>query len=211
MNSKKPLHLTICMVLLILQHLAAAYPYESYGIVNNIVDGTSFDLYIEQADSRIMSNVERIKLADIESSAITTPSGTNAKDFAFAVLMNKRVFLDIDDLYGRDPNGNLVCVAYLSSSQGQPIETPCFNRMLVDAGFARIENSTNNEFVPGNWWPIQTKGPQTEGSQTEGPITVVQWVQDLPNQPPEQIASELPERISQAIEWLATNSPFKIG
>jgi endonuclease YncB( thermonuclease family) len=201
MNSGKPLYLIIFITILISQHYAAAYPYESYGIVSNIVDGTSFDMYMEKADSRIMSTMERIKLADIESSAITTPLGIDARDFTSAVLMNKRIFLDIDDLYGRDSNGRMICVAYLSTSQGQPIETPCFNRVLVDAGLARIDDSANNEFVPSNWWTIQT----------EGPNTVVQWVRDLPNQPPEQIASELPEMIGQAIEWLAKNSPIGIS
>jgi endonuclease YncB( thermonuclease family) len=198
MKSKKPLGLAIIMVLLILLQFAAAFPYESYGIVNNIVDGTSFDMYIEKADPRIVSSVERIKLADIESPSIATPSGINARDFTFAVLMNKRVFLDIDDFYGRDTNGRLVCVAYLSSSQGQPIEMPCFNRVLVDSGLARLENSTNNEFVPDNWW----------ASQPSASNDIVQWLQDLPNQPPERIASELPSQIRQAVEWLATNSPF---
>ncbi|MCJ7443801.1 MAG: thermonuclease family protein [Methanotrichaceae archaeon] len=198
MKSKKLLFLCILMVLVALLNIAAAYPYESYGTVNNIVDGTSFDVYIEKADSRVMSNVERIKLADVESPNISTEAGSKAKDFTYAVLMNKRVFLDIDDTYGRDPSGRLSCVAYLTNSYGQPIDIPCFNRMLVDAGYARVENSTNNEFEPKNWWVGQPSGAND----------ILQWIKDLPKQPPERIASDLPEKTRQAIDWLATNSPL---
>ena len=79
--------------------------------------------------------------------------GQKQRDFTFAVLMNKRVYLDIDDLSadGRDSYGRLICVAYLTGFYGQPLAAPNFNRLLVDSGQARLENFTNNEFDPQDW------------------------------------------------------------
>ena len=118
----------------------------------------TFDVTIEKADTRISYSVERIRLADVRSPEIETLQGPAARDFTFAVLVNKRVYLDIDDLSGsgrgsgRDANGRLICVAYLTGIYGQPLVSPNFNRLLVDSGHAKLENATNNEFDPRDWW-----------------------------------------------------------
>ena len=136
--------------------VALASQDEAYGTVTNVVDGNTFDVTIERADPRISYSVERIRLADVKSPEIDTLQGPAARDFTFAVLMNKRVYLDIDDLSGsgngRDIHGNLICVAYLTGFYGQPLVSPNFNRLLVDAGHAKLENSANNEFDPQDWW-----------------------------------------------------------
>lgn len=136
--------------------VALASQDEAYGTVTNVVDGNTFDVTIEKADPRISYSVERIRLADVRSPEIETLQGPAARDFTFAILINKRVYLDIDDLSGsgsgRDANGRLICVAYLTGFYGQPLVSPNFNRLLVDAGHAKLENSTNNEFDPRDWW-----------------------------------------------------------
>jgi len=127
---------------------------ETYGVVANVIDGDTFDVTIQKADSRIVSGMERVRLADVNSPELNSPQGSEARDFTYAVLMNKRVYLDIDDLSasGRDKYGRLICVAYLSGFYGQPLRSPNFNRMLVDSGHAKLENFTNNEFNPDDWW-----------------------------------------------------------
>jgi hypothetical protein len=136
--------------------VALASQDEAYGTVTNVVDGNTFDVTIEKADPRITYSVERIRLADVKSPEIGTLQGPAARDFTFAVLINKRVYLDIDDLSGsgsgRDIDGSLICVAYLAGFYGQPLVSPNFNRLLVDAGHAKLENSANNEFDPQDWW-----------------------------------------------------------
>jgi len=133
--------------------VAVASQDEAYGIVTNVVDGDTFDVTIEKASEKVTYSVERIRLADVDSPEMGSDSGPDAKDFTFAVLMNKRVYLDIDDLSenGRDRYGRLICVVYLTGVYGQPISAPNFNRLLVDSGHARRENFTNNEFDPQNW------------------------------------------------------------
>jgi endonuclease YncB( thermonuclease family) len=132
--------------------LGAASPEETYGIVSNVIDGDTIDVMIEKADPRIYATVERVRLADVDSPEMSTPEGSPAKDFTYAVLLGKRVFLDIDDSEGRDPYNRLVCVAYLSGESGQPVDSPCFNRMLVDSGHAMLDDYANNEFNPNDWW-----------------------------------------------------------
>ena len=143
--------------LIIISSAALAAQDEAYGIVTNVVDGDTFDVTIEKADPRITYSVERIRLSDVDSPEIEANQGPAARDFTFAILMNKRVYLDIDDKSGngRDTYGRLISVAYLTGFYGQPLATPCFNRLLVDSGHATLDNFTNNEFDPQDWWSGQ--------------------------------------------------------
>lgn len=143
--------------MILLPIIVEAAQDEAYGVVKNVVDGDTFDVAIEKADSKIASAVERVRLADVNSPELSTPQGPSAMDFTFAVLMNKRVYLDIDDLSGtgRDSYGRLIAVVYLTGFYGQPLASPNFNRMLVDSGHAVLENFTNNEFEPADWWSEQ--------------------------------------------------------
>ncbi|NTV27433.1 MAG: hypothetical protein HGA93_01960 [Methanothrix sp.] len=143
--------------LIIISSAALAAQDEAYGIVTNVVDGDTFDVTIEKADPRITYSVERIRLSDVDSPEIEADRGPAARDFTFAILMNKRVYLDIDDKSGngRDTYGRLISVAYLTGFYGQPLATPCFNRLLVDSGHATLDNFTNNEFDPQDWWSGQ--------------------------------------------------------
>lgn len=143
--------LTIFSVLSLLPGSSAS-PDEVYGVVTNVIDGDTFDLRIEKADSRITDSVERITLADVRSPDMKAIQGPAARDFTYAVLMDKRVYLDVDDFNrGQDDEGRLIAVAYLAGAYGQPIPYPNFNLLLVDAGHAILANQTDNEFDPKNW------------------------------------------------------------
>ena len=72
-------------------------------------------------------------------------------------------------------HGRLICVAYLTGFYGQPLVSPNFNRLLVDAGHAKLENSTNNEFDPRDWW------------SEEGTPSVVKPLPDLQESPQESL------------------------
>ena len=87
----------------------------------------------------------------------SVPKGPSAKDLAVAILLNKTIWLDIDDISedGRNSEGELVAVLYLSGLDGSPLLSPSFNRMLVDYGIAELNDSTDNEFNPADWWPAQ--------------------------------------------------------
>ena len=74
--------LALSLILLELPSAVKAAPDEAYGTVINVVDGNTFDIAIEKPDPRIISNVERIRLADVISPEISTQEGLLARDFA---------------------------------------------------------------------------------------------------------------------------------
>lgn len=197
-----PVLLALCsLILILILFPAAAHAAldEAYGMVRNVVDGDTFDLIVEKTDPRIASGAVRVRLADVNSPEIETPAGSAARDFAYAVLMNRRVLLDIDDQSGsgRDSYGRLVCVVYLSGAYGQPIASPCFNRMLVDSGHAVLENFTNNEFNPADWWSGQGSG------LIFSPLAGVEGlVQDLPRRIQQEAGSGLEGAANEASGWL---------
>ena len=157
------------MALLLLAYLlpilALAAPDEASGIVTNVVDGDTFDLRIEKTDPRIIYEIERVRLADVDSPEMSTPGGPPAKVFSTETLLGKRVWLDIDDRSkdGRDMYERILAVVHLEDLNGTINTTHPFNRLLVDAGFAVVKDFTNNEFDPATWWAVET----TAGASAE--------------------------------------------
>jgi len=146
--------LALLLLAYLLPILALAAPDEASGIVTNVVDGDTFDLRIDKTDPRIIYEIERVRLADVDSPEMSTPEGPPAKVFATDTLLGKKVWLDIDDKSedGRGPYDRLICVVYLEDPNGSINATHPFNRLLVDAGFAVVKDFTNNEFDPAAWW-----------------------------------------------------------
>ena len=146
----------LCMLILayLLPILALAAPDEASGVVTNVVDGDTFDLRIEKTDPRIIYEIERVRLADVDSPEMSTPEGPSAKVYTTETLLGQRVWLDIDDRSGdgRDPYDRLLAVVYLEDANRTINATHPFNRLLVDAGQAQIDDYTNNEFNPRAWW-----------------------------------------------------------
>jgi micrococcal nuclease len=194
-------------MLAVLPFVVTAAQDEAYGVVTNVLDGDTFDVTIEKTDPRISSSVERIRLADVDSPEMDTQNGPAARDFTYAVLMNKRVFLDIDDRSenGRDPYGRLVCVAYLTGVYGQPLKTPSFNQMLVSSGYALINDFTNNEFSLEESSPDE--GSPNEGNQVAAPSDnlsnqLEDLKSDLTSQIRDALARELEKGANEAVDWL---------
>ncbi|MGC9514229.1 MAG: hypothetical protein ACP5EL_01055 [Methanocrinis sp.] len=182
-------------MLFLLPAAATATPDEASGTVVGVVDGKTFEVRIEKFDPRIGEGVERVALADVElpeepvnesmnepmiqSNESMDESGesanrsiseeTSAKDLAVAILLNKTVWLDIDDRSdnGRNADGDLVAVLYLSGLDGKPVISPSFNRMLVDYRIAEMNDSLANEFDPADWWPPQENGSRDNAGGEE--------------------------------------------
>jgi endonuclease YncB( thermonuclease family) len=132
--------------------LVAAAPDEAVGRIVSILGGDSFGIEMESLDPRT-KQIDRVKLADVVSQSTLTPEGKIAKEFMASILKNKTVYLDIDDnsVGGRNDLGQLICVVYLIDSESRPV-WPCFNRMLVDNGYAIVKDSKKNEFNASAWW-----------------------------------------------------------
>jgi endonuclease YncB( thermonuclease family) len=183
--------------LIIFPFIALAAQDEAYGIVTNVVDGDTFDVTIEKAGAKVAYR-------DIDSPEMESEKGPAAKDFTFALLMNKRVYLDIDDLSanGRDSYGRLICVAYLTGFYGQPIAAPNFNRLLVDSGHARLENFTNNEFDPKDWRNGQSSLAESEPLQSLGQELKKNLTEDLLPRLQESAGKEMDKAVKEGWDWL---------
>jgi len=143
----------ILALVLFLPSLATSAPDEAYGRVIKVVDGDTFDVTLQEYNtSQVSEDVIRIRLADIDTpetrGAKACEAGKVASAYTRTWLLSNYVFLDLDDKTGKDPYGRWVAVVYLSED-GKPGRN--FNKQLVDAGHAVIDDFRNNEFDPWSW------------------------------------------------------------
>jgi hypothetical protein len=140
------------LIVLILVPDALGLPDEAVGRVVSVISGDSLGIEMFLADSRTNA-IDSIKLADIEVPSTVTPAGKDAQKYAFSLLKNQTVYLDIEDNAKRARNdwSQLICVVYLMDSDFRPVWPPV-NRIMVDVGHAVIKDDPNNEFNSSDWW-----------------------------------------------------------
>lgn len=112
------------------------HPTEASGIVRRVIDGCSFEV----------DGLGTVHLADVDCPPMGTADGVHPREYSMENLLNVQIFLDMDDAAGRS------CVVYLSGGNGTPKLVPCYNRMMVDAGYAWVSDDPDNEFDPLDWW-----------------------------------------------------------
>ena len=202
---------TTAILTLLLSNMVLGVPDESYGVVTRIVDGGSFDIQIEKADPRIDYGTEHITLADIDAPDLGTADGLQARDLAAAVLLNRRVFLDINNKgNGRDPQGRLVCVVYLCGYYGGPLLSPCYNRIVVDSGLAAVNDSKDNEFNPADWWSKPSRSRPGYNDSAETAINRLEIIaRDYVSPVQRELGKEYDRRLKEAGNWLRMQIPLK--
>jgi len=106
-------------------------------VVSRVIDGDTFEV----------SSGQRVRLADIDAPENGQAGFYEAKNVLSDLVLDKTVYLDIDDLYQTDKYGRLVCVVYVrvDSSSYKNV-----NKALLMEGVAVIKNY-NNEFNPYSW------------------------------------------------------------
>lgn len=139
----------LLILALLLPILVAAAPDEALGRVSKVVDGDTIDVQLQSHDSRIIEDLIRVRLADVDSPEMKTPQGLPAKDYTTKWLQSAMVSLDIDDKTGKDAYSRWVALVYLQKPDGS---LKNFNKMLVEAGQACVRDFSNNEFNPADWW-----------------------------------------------------------
>jgi micrococcal nuclease len=135
------------LLTLLLAPLVLAEPREVYGVVTYVVDGDTIHVQIQGYDERV-GNIT-VRLADVDSPEMNTPGGHGSRNCTYQALNGKFVYLDLDDVTGKDRYCRWVAVVYLQEQNGTLTN---FNKMRVDSGCACICNFTNNEFDPHTWW-----------------------------------------------------------
>lgn len=106
------------------------------------IDQTTTCTRVKDGDSFVTTFGE-IRLADIDAPEYNDAS----RNALSAIILNKQIFLDIDDVYRTDQYGRYVCVCYVKSGDSQYLNV---NKYLVLQGYAEIQNY-NNEFNPNSW------------------------------------------------------------
>ncbi|MDD1750526.1 MAG: hypothetical protein LUO89_11705 [Methanothrix sp.] len=123
--------LKIVLLALMLISTGTASPNYPSGIVTRVVDGDTFEV----------QGFGLVALSLVKSPEMGTIDGVHAKEYTMERLLNVVVFLDKDDLASINADGAIPCLVYLSGSDGRPNLNRSFNRIIVEAGFAVIENN----------------------------------------------------------------------
>jgi hypothetical protein len=146
--------LALLVLSLVLFFMPATFglPDEAVGRVVSVISGDSLGIEMLIADART-NNIDSIKLADIQAPSTVTAEGKASQKYALSLLKNKMVYVDINDntTGTRNEWSQLICVIYLMDSEYRPVWPPV-NRILVDGGYARLNDDPKNEFNSSDWW-----------------------------------------------------------
>ncbi len=128
---------------------------DEVGTVTRVVDGDTFDA----------APVGRIRLADINTPEVGRLGAQEATDHLSSLIRNRRVYLDVDDLYGSDVYGRVVAVVYVRHNATHLLNV---NEALLEAGLAAVADFPN-EFDPRTWtlyagYPT-SGGPMAEATE----------------------------------------------
>jgi len=105
--------------------------------VYKVIDGDTFDAFPSG----------RVRLADINTPEVGEPGYQEAKNALTSLLLNKEVYLDIDDLYVMDKYNRLICLVFIDYNSTHVLNV---NKWLLENGYAEISDYPN-EFNPNTW------------------------------------------------------------
>lgn len=134
------------IILLIFSFTTIVYGSEEIDrsiIADKVIDGVTFGI----------DNQNTFKLADLEPTCTDIDNSTgyiSAKNLLASLILNKNVYLDIDNMYTWDFHGTgnrTVCVAYVdfNSTHYLNVNKVLINRRLV------VINDNENDFNPEDW------------------------------------------------------------
>jgi len=115
-----------------------SWEIDETGTVYNIVDGDTVDV----------TSVGRIRLADIDCPESGEAGSAAATQYISSLIYQKEVYVDIDDITGKDPYDRWVAVIYVYYDDDNLKNV---NKAMLVAGHADIWDFDNNEFNPYSW------------------------------------------------------------
>ncbi len=130
--------------------------------VYKVVDDDTFDCF----------PVGRVRLADIDAPESSEPGYYEARNTLANLILNKKVYLDIDDIYVMDKYYRVVAVVYIRYNVTHLLNV---NKRLIDNSYADISDYYN-EFNPYTWklyeyYPEWIENQQTTTITTTRTIT----------------------------------------
>lgn len=135
----------VLYIVIFVMNLVYSFEIDSIGTVERVVDGDT--IYVKVEEGRFSGNIIKVRLADINAPELSTEMGERAKLYLESLLLNKKVYLDIDDLYTTDKYGRIVAVVYLLYNETHLLNV---NLYLYQNNYSKIVDY-NNEFNPKDW------------------------------------------------------------
>ena len=107
------------------------------GITIRVIDGDTIEV----------EDVGRIRLADVNTPEMDSKEGREAKEYVKGLCYQKKVYLDIDDLYITGKYGRIIAVVYVPYNETHYVN---LNQLLLKEGYAEAKDYPN-EFNPDVW------------------------------------------------------------
>jgi hypothetical protein len=142
MKSSSKIFVLILLLSLLPIRVSAVYPYsveiDHVSLVDYVIDGDTFET-ITGYD---------IRLADIDAPEDGEWGYHTSRRYLDDLILDKIVYLDIDNITVTDPYGRLICLVYIRENSTHFLNV---NKALVTGGYADVWNFTDNEFDPACW------------------------------------------------------------
>ncbi len=111
------------------------------------VDATAFVSRVVDGDTLHATRLGVVRLADIDTPEVGDPGAREATDYLTSLVLDRKVYLDVDDLERTDRYGRIVAIAYVRHNATHLLNV---NQALLEAGLARLDDHPN-EFDPRTW------------------------------------------------------------
>jgi len=131
---------------------SSSFEVDVTAFVYRIVDGDTFDAF----------PVGRVRLADVDAPERGEAGYTEAVNALRRLILDRKVYLDVDDLYVMDRYNRIICVVYVRHNSTHLMNV---NYWLVANGYVKISDYAN-EFNPYAWslyvyYPVEWEATTT--------------------------------------------------
>jgi hypothetical protein len=156
------------IVLVFLLSIGLAFALDVNGIVIDVLDGVTLDVRMDAKDPQMGTEVLSVRLANLSAPHISTPDGLLTKNFTSAALLNRSVWLYVQDssIKGQNSSEIIPCVVYQTGPDGQPVY-PSFNEILAKTGYVKGIVLQSNDSDPINQWLKDVWLPETLKEPTD--------------------------------------------
>ncbi|MFQ5909414.1 MAG: thermonuclease family protein [Thermoplasmata archaeon] len=136
--------LMVSTVLVTSRSTATSWEIDATATVTRVIDGDTF----------VAASLGAVRLADIDTPEVGQRGSQEALAFLTALVINRVVHLDVDDLHVTDVYDRLVAVVYVRFNSTLFLNV---NKALLDAELAEVTDF-QNEFDPASW-TMYVQGP----------------------------------------------------
>jgi len=116
---------------------SSSFEVDVTAFVYRVVDGDTFDAF----------PVGRVRLADVDAPEIGEAGYIEAVNALRSLVLDRKVYLDVDDLYVMDRYNRIICVVYVRHNSTHLMNV---NYWLIANGYVKISDYVN-EFNPYAW------------------------------------------------------------